>query len=296
MADQVLGSEIKPTLNKVTLCSPSGYIAEVYTHGAHVTKWATPSGEDLLFLSDKAIFNPPKAIRGGIPICFPQFGDMGPCTAQHGFARNSTFEIESVGSDTVKMVLNSPAGGLTPEYSHQFQLSISTSVSVDGTLQQEMLVKNTTEDPNSTPMKFTAAFHTYFKLRGGGIDSTAIVGLQGIRYLDSLLRRKECVQEDERVIFPGEVDRIYCGAPELLTIFVGDQELCKLSKDGFKDAVVWNPGANKARLMADFGDDEWKDMVCVEVAQAGSGPIELKAGEEWRGAQTLSCEAINSHV
>ena len=61
--------------------------ATVYLHGAHVTSWTSLAGEELLFMSDQAVFAPPKALRGGVPICFPQFSDMGPMAAQHGFAR-----------------------------------------------------------------------------------------------------------------------------------------------------------------------------------------------------------------
>ncbi|OMO79458.1 Aldose 1-/Glucose-6-phosphate 1-epimerase [Corchorus olitorius] len=43
--------------------------------------------------------------------------------------------------------------------------------------------------------------------------------------------------------------------------------------------VVWNPWDKKAKAMADFGDDEYKHMLCVE-AVAIEKPITLKPGEE----------------
>lgn len=36
-------------------------------------------------------------------MCFPQFADMGPI-GQHGFARNSLFEVESSTAESVVMV------------------------------------------------------------------------------------------------------------------------------------------------------------------------------------------------
>lgn len=285
-------------LQKVILRTPSGYTAEVYTHGAHITKWTTPSGEDILFCSKQAIFSPPTAIRGGVPVCFPQFGDMGPCKAQHGFARNSTFEVTASTPFSVRMVLRSPTGDgsmLSPEFPAPFELTINVTVTDDAKLHQEMVVKNTAAegDASAAPFSFTAALHTYFRLHNG-IASASIEGLQGVKYLDSLQARKECIEENKTITFPGEVDRIYCGAPDELQIVDGGQDgkeeeerRVAVDKNGFNDVVVWNPAAEKAKKMKDFGDEEWKDMVCLEVAQAGSGAVELAPGKQWVGTQTL---------
>ena len=61
---------------KVVL-STADATAEVYLHGATLTSWKV-GGEELIFVSPKAVFEPPKAIRGGVPVCFPQFGMLGP--------------------------------------------------------------------------------------------------------------------------------------------------------------------------------------------------------------------------
>ncbi|CAI7753988.1 unnamed protein product [Closterium sp. NIES-53] len=59
-------------LEKVVLRQAGGATAEVFFHGGHVTSWKHDGKEENLFMSSKAIFKPPKAIRGGIPVCFPQ--------------------------------------------------------------------------------------------------------------------------------------------------------------------------------------------------------------------------------
>ena len=61
--------------------------ATIYHYGATVTSWVV-EGQENLFISSKAVLDGSKAIRGGIPVCFPQFGpwEAGP---QHGFARSS---------------------------------------------------------------------------------------------------------------------------------------------------------------------------------------------------------------
>ncbi|VAH10223.1 unnamed protein product [Triticum turgidum subsp. durum] len=77
----------------VLLRSPSGATARVSLHGGQVVSWKNDRGDELLFTSSKAIMKPPKAMRGGIPICFPQFGNCG-TLERHGFARNRMWGLD----------------------------------------------------------------------------------------------------------------------------------------------------------------------------------------------------------
>lgn len=286
---------------KCAISSPSGWTAEIYTHGAHVTSWKSPTGQEQLFLSEQAIFHPPTAIRGGIPICWPQFGDMGPCKAQHGFARNTTFEVTESKADSITLELRGEADTFS-DFPHPYILTCKVTVS-DGSLEQELRVHN----PSSTDsLPFTAALHTYFRLLHGS-ESVTVLGLSGCKYLDNLQNRKECLEEEEPVKLNGEVDRIYLAVPDSLRILDGGEgakskegsnavsghRTIEIEKSGFQDAVLWNPHVIKASKMKDFGDEEWKDMVCVEVAQAGSGAIEVGAGQSWVGRQKLTSNAIS---
>ncbi|RRT42600.1 hypothetical protein B296_00033249 [Ensete ventricosum] len=75
-----------------------------------------------------------------------------------------------------------------------------------------------------------------------------------------------------------------------------------LRKDGLPDAgmsrlsfcMVWNPWEKKAKSMMDFGDDEYKHMLCVEAA-AIENAITLKPGEEWKGRLYLSVVPSSYH-
>src|SRR4051812_41503406 len=70
--------------------------AELYSYGAHLTRW-TPRGEKpVLYLSPAAIFTPGKGIRGGVPIIFPWFGPRsdGKPGPVHGFARTREWMSE----------------------------------------------------------------------------------------------------------------------------------------------------------------------------------------------------------
>lgn len=281
-------------LAKLILKTPDGYSAEIHLHGAHVTRWIDPSNNDILFLSKHAIFKEGIAIRGGIPICFPQFANLGPFPKQHGFTRNSLFQLASVTDTTARFRLHHSAQDHPDEYPYDFDLLVTISIYDDGLLKQSLTVQNPS---TTTSLEFTAALHTYFKLYHS-IENASVVGLQGLHYLDSLQNRQKCIENDEIVIFPGEVDRIYLNtiAQPYLTVRDGINREVTVEQSGFQDAVVWNPAADKARSMADFGDDEWKDMVCVEVAQAGSGAITLDPGQEWTGTQILNAKTLNATI
>ena len=271
---------------KVVLQSENGWKAEVYSYGAQVISWREPSGKDVLFLSKSAVFSPPKAIRGGIPVCFPQFADMGPCSAQHGFARNSEFELVSSTQDSVTFVLH----GLPDthsEFAHHFDLFVHVRIG-DAWLEENLNVVNHSVEP----IKFTVALHTYFRIYGR-LQSASIKGLSGITYLDSLQKRLSCMEKEEEVRVEGEIDRIYCNAPDEIHLKSGDVDDNReiiLRKNGFSDLVVWNPHIEKSKRMGDFGDNEWREMVCLEVAQAGSGAIQLETGQKWHGSQHISVQ------
>lgn len=281
--------------------------ATVYLHGAHVTSWTSLAGEELLFMSDQAVFAPPKALRGGVPICFPQFSDMGPMAAQHGFARNTAFAVDGGAPDNgpskVTLLLDHPG---SPAFPHPFQLRVVVGLRApDGALVQRLRVTNTagggaagapggdaSDAATAGPLPFTAALHTYFRV--GDIAATTVVGLgPGGRFLDSTAGRAEAVDGAAALAFDREVDRIYLSPPGPLVVVDGVAgRRVRIATDGLVDAVVWNPWAAKAAALADFGDEDYKRMVCVEPAavSGGGGVAGLGVGETWEGGQTLVVE------
>ncbi|CAD7695457.1 unnamed protein product [Ostreobium quekettii] len=257
---------------------PGGDKAEVYLHGAHVTSWIPEAtGKEMIFVSKDAIFKPPKAIRGGVPVCFPQFSDMGPLGA-HGFARNSAFEVQDGESDQVTLALR-PSEEDLERWPQKFELRITVALS-PGCLTQTMEVQNM----GSSAMEFTCALHTYFRVED--VTNAQVKGLRGLTYLDNLQSRERFTEANACVEFSGEVDRIYCGAPDTIDLVDGAAgHSVVIEKTGFPDAVVWNPWVDKAASLKDFGDEEYKEMVCIEPAVAGSDPISLDAGKMWTAVQ-----------
>ena len=264
--------------------------ATVYLHGAHVTSWTSPTGKEILFVSKDAIFKPPKAIRGGVPICFPQFGDMGPLKQQHGFARNLAFEVENSSSPDQVTLLLKYDGGKEHDFPHPFELRVTVRVADEGKqLVQSLAVKNTGEQS----FTFTTALHTYFRV--SDIAEARVEGLKCCKYLDSLDGRKEKTEENDAVKFEEEVDRIYAAVPSDGGIKIVDDGVSSSSSGhsisletvNLPDAVVWNPWIAKAKGMADFGDEEFRQMLCVEPAVAASGAVEVAGGGEHVCVQKL---------
>ncbi|XP_024979939.1 putative glucose-6-phosphate 1-epimerase [Cynara cardunculus var. scolymus] len=278
-------------LEKVVLREIHGSSVEVYFYGAHVTSWKNEHGEELLFLSSKAIFKPPKPIRGGIPICFPQFSNLGSLEA-HGFARNRLwtfddnpppFPADATNKIFIDLILR-PTKEDLKLWPHSFEYRLRITLGPRADLMLTSRIRNTSTD--GKPFTFTFAYHTYFSV--SDISEVRVEGLETLDYLDNCQKRERFTEQGDSITFESEVDKIYLSTPTKITIMDHEKKRTfSIRKDGLPDAVVWNPWDKKARTMADFGDDEYKHMLCVEAA-AVEKPITLKPGEEWRGRQELS--------
>ncbi|MFS7944529.1 putative glucose-6-phosphate 1-epimerase [Helianthus anomalus] len=278
-------------LEKIILREIRGSSAEVYLYGAHVTSWKNEQGEELLFVSSKAIFKPSKPIRGGIPICFPQFSNMGSLEA-HGFARNRVWTIDTdppplppnVTNGVFVDLLLKPTEEDLKIWPHSFEYRLRVTLGPGGDLMLTSRIRNTNTDGKA--FTFTFAYHTYFSV--SDISEVRVEGLETFDYLDNLKNRERYTEQGDAITFESEVDKIYLSTPTKIAILDHEKKRTfVVRKDGLPDAVVWNPWDKKAKAMADFGDDEYKHMLCVEAA-AIEKPITLKPGEEWKVRQELS--------
>ncbi|CAN1811273.1 Putative glucose-6-phosphate 1-epimerase [Linum perenne] len=274
-------------LDKVVLREAGGSSAEVYLYGAHVTSWKNDHGEELLF----AIFKPPKPIRGGIPICFPQFSNHGSLEA-HGFARNRFWSIESdpppfptssASKAHVDLILK-PTEEDLKIWPHSFEFRLRVALGPGGDLLLTSRVRNTSTD--GKPFSFTFAYHTYFDV--SDISEVRVEGLETLDYLDNLQNKQRFTEQGDAITFESEFDKIYLSTPTKIAILDHEKKRTfVLRKDGLPDAVVWNPWDKKAKSIADLGDEDYKRMLCVEAA-AVEKPITLKSGEEWKGRLEVS--------
>lgn len=277
-------------IDQVLLRNPRGASARISLHGGQVLSWRTDRGEELLFTSTKAIFKPPHAVRGGIPICFPQFGNRG-SLEQHGFARNKIWVIDdnppplhpsdSAGKTYVDLLLK-PSEEDLKTWPHSFEFRLRVSLAADGCLTMVSRIRNI----NCKPFSFSIAYHTYFSI--SDISEVRIEGLETLDYLDNLCQKERFTEQGDALTFESEVDRVYLNSKDVIAIFDHERKRTfVIRKEGLPDVVVWNPWEKKSKSMVDFGDEEYKQMVCVDGA-AIEKPITLKPGEEWTGRLELS--------
>jgi len=264
------------------LTHPSGASAEVYLQGAHVTSYRTSEGDEVLFVSSKAVFQSGKAIRGGIPVCFPQFGAG--VLPQHGFARNSLWSVKTSaasidGVDVTLMLRDSESTRAVWPYAFSVELQVSVQ---PRKLAMEMIVS-----APSGPISFTCALHSYFSVPS--IQNVTLQGLQGLKYVDKVRQAQTFTEDPEIAIIQSETDRVYLNAPDKLYIQLtaDSKQVVSVSKGGFSDAVLWNAWQERARTIADLGPDDWTGYVCLEPANVGN-PVSISSGTAWVGRQEIS--------
>lgn len=269
-------------MEKVEIAAVDGARAEAYPHGAQVTSWKPASGEERLYLSGRSGFAPDVAIRGGVPIIFPQFGAMG-SLPKHGFARILEWEKIRAGQTSggqgeaqFRLTANERTRSA---WNHSFSASFVVSVH-SMALSLSLSVLN--ED--SVPFQFTAALHTYLLV--DDIGNSFVRGLQGATFRDAAAGGVEKRQEHSELRAIGELDRIYLGIAEPLEVR-DSVRTTKVAMNGFTDVVVWNPGADRGAMLPDMDPGGWRKMLCVEAAAVGT-PVQLAPGERWTGQQTLT--------
>ena len=257
--------------------SPDGAVALAADHGAHLLSWTPPGGANRLYLSEASQYGGEAAIRGGVPIIFPQFGARG-TGRRHGFARNRAWQPEFAGVEGGKGVLRYTLENESG-WPHAFKLTYDIVFDA-AELRLNLAVANLSD----REWEFCAALHTYFAV--DALENTSVAGLQGLRYLDQPAGAVERIQDEALLCIAGETDRIYAAAREALTLRDGTHVL-RIGKTGFDDVVVWNPGAEKAAGLADVARGDAARFLCIE-AGAILQPVRLAPGAGWAGTQIVA--------
>lgn len=251
---------------------------KVHHHGAHVTSWTNSAGCEMIYTSPSAIYDGKKAIRGGIPICFPQFGKHGPLH-QHGFARNTLWTRDTTfakpaDGDGVRFILKDSESTRTSKWPHRFLAAYTISLSATGdSLCVSLEITNNNDEESFT---FTTALHSYFICDA---TATTLAGFDGLSYADNIGSDGpgNVKLQSGSISFGKEVDRVYRSTPDDLSISnVG----LTLHKVNLPDAVVWNPYMEKAAALSDMPDDDWEKFICIEPARVYE-PAVLGPGETW---------------
>ncbi len=248
-------------LPAVRITAADGAEAIVTLFGAHLVSWKSADGRERLFCSAGSALDGSRAIRGGVPVIFPQFNERGP-GMRHGFARLSDWALVDRGGAEGRAfaVFALEPYDLTAaraaEWPHDFSLQLRVEVG-GAALAMALEVTNC----GAVAFAFSCALHTYHL-----VDNVAAVRIDGV--------------QDGALAIGDTLDEIFYGVDGDITLHTGAGTLV-LAQDGFTDAVVWNPGAAGAAAMADLADDECQRFVCIEPAVIE--PIALAAGERWTG-------------
>lgn len=280
----ILAIDDKYELTRATITT-SLCTAELYLQGAHLTQWRPIDQKPILFLSDRASFARRKAIRGGVPIIFPWFG---PRTATacdnrsdgpaHGFARTEDWQLVSAAmkGELLVLILCLEANEVSRALGFdRFRLQYSLTFGTDLTMQL------TVENRSPSSLCFAEALHTYFFV--SDCQQINITGLAGSEYFDKTdgFKRKRQRIDEPALSLKGEIDRPYINTTD--TLVLNDPNLNRritISKKHSNSTVIWNPGAELTAKMADMSPEGWKQMVCIETANALENAISLGPGEQ----------------
>jgi glucose-6-phosphate 1-epimerase len=258
-------------LPALQLRAPDGAEATITLYGAHLVSWKSVSDtgaapQERIFVSRQSALDGSRAIRGGVPVIFPQFAERG-AGMRHGFARVSTWRVLDSGEQdgAAFAVLGLNQDDLSPQVSSAwaYPFELALRVTVQGTrLAMSLEVRNT----GMHPFSFAAALHTYYLVED--VEAVRIDGVQA-----------------ETLAITDKLDQVFEGVKGSIAFDTGSDKLT-LEQTGFTDAVVWNPGAADAASLSDLEDEEYRRFVCIEPALLG--PQTLEPGGSWRGEQRIA--------
>lgn len=265
------------------LCHDDAH-AVVALQGGQVLSYATPECGEVLWLSPQAKLGTGKAVRGGIPICWPWFGPHpeGGGRPAHGFVRTQGWRVISVtaagAAIRITLACDAAVAG-HPHWPHSARLHLEIA------LGRTLFLSLTTQNIGTTEFALSQALHSYFRV--ADIAEAEVRGLEMVPFIDQL-DPGTLKSEQGPVRISGEVDRIYQSLTTPVTIHDGTERRIEISSSGSSSAVLWNPWVAKSARLGDMGEDGYRNMVCFETANAGADVITLAPGASHWLATTIS--------
>ncbi|KAF4317441.1 hypothetical protein G195_009226 [Phytophthora kernoviae 00238/432] len=310
-----IGATSNAELETVKLSHPIGSSAEVYLFGAHVKSFraAMDKNLDILFMSNESFLDGVNPIRGGIPVVFPNFGSAKGFPS-HGFARITNWTLDGVTEAkdtkdaTVAKFTMTSSDSTREMWPVDFKLEYEVSL-FPNQLQTALRVQNTF----TSEIEFHALLHNYLWVDDARDEGVTVKGLKGVDYYDKVAKAN-LTETREFISFNNQTDNVYSNAPSPLTVNIRGvnnmDRWLEISKTGYissdstlsknvmeavaeieTDAVVWNPWADRAKTMEDFGDEEYKNMVAVEPGRV-SEKQKLPAGKTYTLQQSISVFSV----
>lgn len=246
-------------------------------YGAHVLSYQTEPGQELLWVSPRAVWQQQTPIRGGVPICWPWFGVAASAfqtTAaklpNHGLARTALWQLSAKGQDATASwlrfslelaALPHDAAAVTLHYDVRLSEQLELTLHCDSPVLQQ------------------AALHSYFQVPD---SNQSVVEPLPLQWQDKVAAA-ERQSSQASLQFSGEIDRIYPATAALLTLSSRNDTnsnslQLSIQQQGHDASVLWNPGAARSRNVPDLADDSYQHFVCVETAKLAltAAPLHLR--------------------
>ena len=276
----VLAFDQHGELTRAVITTPAAS-ATIYLQGAHVTEWQPTGQPPVLYMSGASAFKKGKAIRGGIPVIFPWFGDRtggrhdGPPSPAHGFARTEEWEFGAAalaGDELHMSLLLAPTDASRALGFDKFRVVYHITIG------RELHLKLTVVNEAETPLVYEEAFHTYFAI--GDVRDVSVTGLHNVEYLDKRDGGAKKTQIDDPLVLTRDTDRVYLDTQA--TCVIDDKKNTRkitVAKTNSSTTIIWNPWSDLAAKMADMEPEGWEPMICIESANAADASITLAHGE-----------------
>lgn len=273
----------------------------VAQQGAQILSYQQGEQPPLIWLSPDAAYQRGQSVRGGVPVCWPWFGDLrrNPQAVQahyhleqasaHGLVRALDWELLGIDEEDDAVTLRfaydtrtQPLEGWPRDVGLTFVVRVA----------QDLGMSLETHNRGTEPLTLSQALHSYFAV--SDVRQVSVEGLQGCRYIDTLQDWQE-LRQQEALVFDSETDRIYFDTAARLSIVdPGWGRRIHLDARGSRSAVLWNPWVDKAKRLSQFPDDAWQNMLCIETANVLEDIVQLKADERHRLELRLSSEPFAS--
>lgn len=256
----------------------------VAEQGAQVLSYKRGDALPVIWLSEEAAFVRGQPVRGGVPVCWPWFGDLarnpqvirdayqGSQPPAHGLVRSIDWTLKDSYSDvdggTLEFICANSSG--LPDWPHDVEATLTIR------MDQRLHLSLASHNRSDAPVALSQALHSYFAI--SDIHRVCVEGLDGRTYIETL-EGWEQRKQDGNLQFAGETDRIYLGLPSMLSLCdKGAGRRITLEARGSQSAVLWNPWIDKAQRLSQFADDAWQRMLCIETANVMDDMVRLEPG------------------
>lgn len=275
--------EIHKNLLAVSITNDSAE-ATIFLQGAQLSHFQCHGEQPTIWLSPSCDYKEGKPLRGGIPICWPWFGDLkhNPAIIQqqitsdqppsHGIVRTKPWQLDSISLVNTKQteVVLTLKLDTNEDPRWPFACELRMQFTISDTLEMDFSVRNTDERPFS----FSSALHSYFAV--STIEHTSISGLEHCQYLDCLEDWRRTIQQGE-ITIDQEVDRLY--DTQGRSIHLKDRHWKRqltIQSNNSRSAIIWNPWIEKTLQLDCFNDKDYQSMLCIESANAAHDLITLE--------------------